>query len=237
MSAEQPHEQLAKFFGNLAVEMQAQARSADTLRSIVAAAARIVPGARWAGISLIQGRRVVSEVPTGPVVAELDQLQVDLNEGPCLSALREHHTVHIEDMSTESRWPAFAREARKRGIHSLLSFQLFIRSENLGALNLYGDQPGAFSEESTLVGGILAQHAAVAMVGAANETQFQDALATRDIIGQAKGILMQRQKVTGIRAFSTLTSASQETNMKLVEVARWLVDEHEAGLGHDAEPG
>jgi GAF domain-containing protein len=207
--------------------------TSDTLQSIVQAAARIVPGARWAGISVIQGRIVISQVPTSALVAELDQLQTDLNEGPCLSALREHHTVHIEDMSAETRWPAFAREAQQRGVLSSLSFQLFVRSENLGSLNHYGDAPGVFTEESVLVGEILAQHAAVAMVGAANATQFRDALATRDIIGQAKGMLMQRQKLTGIQAFRLLTSASQETNMKLVDVARWLVAEHESELGGD----
>jgi ANTAR domain len=113
-----------------------------------------------------------------------------------------------------------------------LSFQLFVHSENLGALNLYGDQPGAFSEESVFVGGVLAQHAAVAMMGAANITHLRDALATRDIIGQAKGMLMQRQKLTGIQAFNLLVRASQESNIKLVDVARWLVAEHESRLGH-----
>jgi hypothetical protein len=78
--------------------------------------------------------------------------------------LREHHTVQIDDMRTDTRWPAFAREARQRGILSLLSFQLFVRSENLGALNLYGDEPGVFSDHSVIIGSVLAQHAAVASV-------------------------------------------------------------------------
>ena len=222
---------LSQLFGDLAVELQSR-ESPDTLQSIVEAAARIVPGACWAGISLIQGRKVVSRVPTSPLVAELDQLQTDLNEGPCLSALREHHTVRVDDMSAETRWPAFVREAIQRGVLSMLSFQLFVRSENLGALNLFGDQAGGFSEESVLVGGVLAQHAAVAMIGASHETQFRDALATRDIIGQAKGILMQRQKLTGLQAFHLLTQASQQTNLKLVDIARWLVAEHESELDH-----
>jgi GAF domain-containing protein len=228
--ADQPLESLAEVFGDLAVEMQAQKGGSDTLQSIVEAAPKVVPGARWAGISLVQGTKIVSEVPTSRSVAELDQLQSDLNQGPCLTALREYHTVHIDDMRTETRWPDFGREALQRGTRSMLSFQLFVRSENLGALNLYSDEPGAFSEDSFLIGEILAQHAAVAMIGAAAETQFENALATRDVIGQAKGMLMQRDNLTGLQAFSLLTRASQQTNIKLSDVARWLVNEHESKL-------
>jgi hypothetical protein len=127
-------------------------------------------------------------------------------------ALREHHTVHIYDMRTDTRWPAFAREAQQRGILSLLSFQLFVRSENVGALNLYGDEPGVFCVNSVIIGGLLAQHAAVAMIGAAAGTQFEHALATRDIIGQAKGMLMQREKrhwPPSVRLLSTRVPRNQ----------------------------
>jgi len=79
---------------------------------------------------------------------------------------------------------------------------------------------------------VLAQHAAVVMVGAAADTQFHHALDTRDTIGQAKGTLMERQKITGLQAFNLLARVSQETNMKLVDVARSLVGEHESELGH-----
>jgi hypothetical protein len=91
---------------------------------------------------MIRGKQVIAEVPTDPVVAELDKLQSELGDGPCLTALREHHTVLINDMSTDARWPQFAQRAAQLGVRSLLSFQLFVRSENLGALNLYGAEPG-----------------------------------------------------------------------------------------------
>ncbi|BBY63111.1 hypothetical protein MHEL_13540 [Mycolicibacterium helvum] len=210
--------------------MQAQTGTGETLHIIVEAAADIVPGARWVGISMIEGRKVVAKAPTDPIAAKLDELQNELGDGPCLTALREHHTVHIEDMSTETRWPEFSRQAIALGAHSLLSFQLFVESENLGAMNLYGAQAGCFSEESFEVGAVVAQHAAVAMFGAAAANQFQSALASRDVIGQAKGILMQRNNVNGGQAFAMLTRASADTNIKLVDVARWLVAEHESGL-------
>jgi putative methionine-R-sulfoxide reductase with GAF domain len=229
MTAE-PTSKLVEVLGALAIQLQAQPDAAATLRGIVDAAVDVVPGARWAGISLINGRRVQSEVPTDPIVAELDQLQTDLGEGPCITALREHHTVQIEDMSTEARWPRFVDRASSLGVRSMLSFQLFVRDENLGALNLHGDAAGAFTDESLLVGGVLAQHAAVAMVGVAEVSQLHAALVSRDIIGQAKGILMHRENLTGLQAFEALTRASQSTQVKLVDVARWVVDFHEEQL-------
>ena len=221
---------LARTLGDLAVEMQAQQNSADTLRIIVDAAAQIVPGTRWAGISLIEGRQVVAKVPTDPIVAKLDDLQTELGDGPGITSLRDHHTVRVDDMEVDDRWPEFASHAAALGVKSMLSFQLFVRHDNLGALNLYGVEPAAFGEDSIDTGLILAQHAAVAMAGAAAEGQFLTGLASRDVIGQAKGLLMQRDQLTGVQAFAVLTRASQETNIKLADVAAWLVSEHEDGL-------
>jgi hypothetical protein len=156
MNAE-PSSKLVEVLGALAIELQARTDPAATLRGIVDASVDIVPGARWAGISSIQGRRVQSGESTDPIAAELDQLQTDLGEGPCISTLREHHTVQIDDMSTETRWPRFVRRASALGVRSMLSFQLFVRSQNLGALNLHGDAPGVFTDESLFVGSVLAQ--------------------------------------------------------------------------------
>lgn len=221
---------LAETLGHLAVEMQAQVDNTDTLNTIVHAAAEIVPGARWAGISLIEDKRIVARVPTDPIVAKLDDLQSNLGDGPCITALRDHHTVLIDDMGSDTRWPEFAEQAMALGVRSLLSFQLFVRHNNLGALNLYGTEPHGFTDDSVDIGLIVAQHAAVAMAGSAAESQFQTGLASRDVIGQAKGLLMARDSLTGVQAFALLTRASQETNMKLADVARWLVDEHEKNL-------
>lgn len=219
---------LAHRLGALAIEMQHEVDAESTLSSIVAGAVTIVPGARWAGISLIDGKRVVPRVPSDPIVEKLDTLQSELNEGPCLDALREHRTVHILDMLTERRWPRYSQAALEHGVRSLLSFQLFVVRDNIGALNLYATEPGAFSEESMNVGRIVAQHASVAMAAVASERHFDLALASRDVIGQAKGILMERYNVTGLQAFGLLTRLSQEQNTKLAELARRLVELNEA---------
>lgn len=225
--------QLAEVLGNLAIEMQSLHETAAVLRTIVAGAIDVVPGTSCAGISRVSGRNVTSEMPSDPIAAELDQLQTELNEGPALSVLRERHTIFIKNMSEETRWPNFVVAAARLGVHCMLSFRLFVTGESLGALNLYGEAPEALNQDSLAVGEILAQHAAVSMAGTAAEEQLQLAVASRDIIGQAKGILMHRDNLTGIQAFNVLIQASQETNIKLVDVARWLVNEHESKLHGD----
>ena len=135
-------------------------------------------------------------------------------------------------MALDTRWPEFSLLASELGVRSLLSFQLFVVGENLGALNIYAGEAGVFSDESIEVGTLVAQHAAVALSGSISESQFQSALATQDVIGQAKGILMlmQRENLTGLQAFELLAKASKETHITLVDVARWLVSEHENGV-------
>lgn len=215
---------LAQALGDLAVTMQAQVDTEATLQAMVKGAVDIVPGARWAGISLIENRTVESRVPTDPVVAELDKLQEQLDEGPCLSALREHHTVEITDTATDDRWPRFNAAAAELGARSLLCFQLYVVQQNLGALNLYGGQPDVFSEDSRHIGSIVAQHASVALIGAESENQFESALSSRDVIGQAKGIIMERFTLDPGAAFGLLVKLSQDTNVKLADVARSVVD-------------
>lgn len=214
---------LASAMGQLAIEMQNQTDTETTLRSIVVGAVAMVPGTSWAGISLVDGNAVEPRVPSDPLVAKLDALQSEVNEGPCLSTLRERRTVLISDMATETRWPKFCEAAIEYGARSLLSFQLFVTSRNLGALNLYSDEAAAFSEEAIFTGELLAQHASVALFGAAAEAQFDDALSTRDVIGQAKGIIMERFNLEAFAAFDLLRKLSQESNQKLVDIARQVI--------------
>ncbi|WP_199256192.1 GAF and ANTAR domain-containing protein [Mycolicibacterium mengxianglii] len=230
MDGEHPRNVLARRLGDIAVEFQSKRDAESTLQAIVEGAVAVVPGARWAGISLIHGRSVEARVPSDPLVAELDTLQSQFDDGPCLDALRDHHTVLIDDMAAESRWPRFTQAAVARGVGSLLSFQLFVQEENLGALNLYAGVAGAFSDDSVVVGELLAQHASVALAGSAATAQLSSAVASRDIIGQAKGILMYRENLSGTDAFTLMVETSKATNIKVVDIARWLVEEHEAGL-------
>lgn len=226
---------MAAALGDLAVTLQGQPDIQSTLKVVIEAIVDLIPEASWAGISVVERGSISPVMPADAVAEELDRLQNDLGEGPLFDALEELPTLHLPDFRTETRWPAFIETATRRGVHCMLSFRLFVNSGSLGVLNIYGPRPGVFSADSLTTGEILAQHVAVALAGAEAEEQFQQAIASRDIIGQAKGILMHRDKLTALQAFATLTKASQETNMKLVDVARWFVGEHEGSLEQPVE--
>lgn len=215
--------EIAKALGDLAFELQGQPDPDATLKTIVSSASVIVPGVSWAGISLVRGKTVTPSAFTDDVAHALDTLQSDLGEGPATDTLTLQRTVVIPDLSAEDRWPRFARAATERGVYCMASFRLFVDRGDLGVLTLYGPRPRAFDEDGIFYGELLAQHAAVAMAGAQAEEQMQRAIASRDVIGQAKGIIMERFHVNAVRAFELLTRLSQENNVKLLDVARRII--------------
>lgn len=222
--------ELAAVLGNLAVDMHAQADPEATLRTIVMSAVDMLPGISWAGVALVRGTEVIAQTPTDEVSRMLNELQNTLGEGPTITALRDEPTLAVSDLREETRWPRFVGAAIERGVLCLMSFRLFVRDEVLGALTIYGPVPGMFTAESVMTGEILAQHAAVALAGATAQDQLQRAVASRDLIGQAKGIMMHRDRVSAVAAFTALVKASQDTNIKLIDIARFVVTEFEKQL-------
>ncbi len=222
--AQVPSDVLADSLVRLARELEHETGSEATLAHVVRGAVALIPGVDEASVSVVAQRRTVDSLaPTGELAARVDALQGEVGQGPCLDAVWEQQTVRVPDLAHERRWPLFARRAAEAGAGSMLSFQLFVRADNLGALNLYSRRPQAFDDESEHVGLLFAAHAAVAFAGARKEEQLVRALGNRDVIGQAKGILMERYKITGDRAFALLVRVSQDTNRKLREVADELV--------------
>ncbi|ORI13882.1 hypothetical protein BJD99_12290 [Rhodococcus sp. 1163] len=192
----------------------------DTLASITRMAVEMVPGTDHAGITLVTGRRTVeSRAATGELPRRLDSLQEHCGQGPCLDAVWEQRTVYVEDMRSEHRWPQFAPAAAGMGVHSMLAFQLFTRRDNLGALNLYSERADGFDSASEELGLVLATHAAVALIAAQHEDQMQSALASRDLIGQAKGMIMERYGIDAVQAFDLLSRLSQDWNIGVAELA------------------
>ncbi|MDF3313432.1 GAF and ANTAR domain-containing protein [Rhodococcus sp. T2V] len=193
-----------------------------TLEVITKAARDVVPGAEDAGITLVtrgRGRGFQSRAATSELPTLIDDLQHRLGDGPCVQAIWNHETVLVTDMTTEGRWPLFAPEAARIGARSMLAFQLYTTENTMGALNLHSSQAGAFDDDAVSIGGTLATHAAIALIASQREEQFRDALASRDIIGQAKGILMHRFSIDADEAFAILARRSQHTNIPLNEVA------------------
>jgi GAF domain-containing protein len=114
------------------------------------------------------------------------------------------------------------------GVLSGLSFKLYTADRSAGALNLFGFEPATWDTEDETVGGVLAAHAASAILANQQERQLKTALHTRDRIGQAKGMIMQRFGVDDVRAFDMLRTLSQEQNIKLTEIAQRVIDTRDA---------
>lgn len=215
---------LARRLGELARSLQQETEPDEILAKMVRSAVELIPGVDEGSISVVHDRQKIgSRAPTSDLAAHIDALQNDTGQGPCLDAMYEHQTIHVADMASEPRWPEFAHRAAAAGVGSMLCFQLWVEGDNLGALNLYADQAHAFTSESVHTGLLVAAHAAVAFAEALEVDQLNEALSTRDIIGQAKGVLIERYKITGEQAFMILDRASSEANIKLSSVAEHLV--------------
>jgi GAF domain-containing protein len=188
-------------------------------------AAAEVPGAQYAGVTVTRNAKHI-DTPAAthkwPIV--LDEIQQRHREGPCLTAAWEERTIHVADLQTDDRFPLYGRDALEQTpIRSIMSFQLFIAGETMGALNVYSETPHAFGRQSREIGLIFAAHSSVAWNAARREEQFKRALASRDTIGQAKGMIMERYRVNAIQAFEVLRKLSQDSNVPLIQVATELI--------------
>lgn len=217
---------LGQVMSRVARRLQQEHDSVEaTLQAITTAAVAVVPHAEECSISYVIGRaKVEPRASTSDLPRDLDALQQRLSQGPCMDAVWEEHVVRVNDMAAEDRWPDFAREASARGVGSMMCLQLFVEGDQLGAMNLYSRTADAFDDDSEDIGLMVASHAAIALSGARSENNLRAAMSNRDVIGQAKGILMERYKLTADQAFGVLARASQEVNRKLVDVAEELTD-------------
>lgn len=174
------------------------------------------------GVSLmLVGRGGVIDTPasSSTVAYESDMAQYATGQGPCLEAIADHATVVMSDLETDERWPDYRARVLKLGVRSMISFRLFVTEDSMGALDMYSRRPDAFDRRSQLVGEVFAAQASVALKAALVEAGLQSALRSRDIIGQAKGIVMARHRVTGDMAIEILRRLSQEHNRKLSDLA------------------
>lgn len=210
------------------------------LHELVGRGARHVAGCQYAGITVADRTKAVSNVvATHRYPMVLDAIQNRCGEGPCLEAVWQHHLMHVDDLNIDQRWPRYQRDAlAQTPIRSILAFELFADHGSMAALNFYAEHPHAFSDESLEIGGIFATHVALAWSMMRRQDQFRSALASRDLIGQAKGVVMERFNLDAVEAFELLSRLSQRSNTKLIEVARSLIDsEHPLKGLHRAERG
>lgn len=206
---------------------QAAVRPTDvgaTLRGVTAACAELITGADCADILTITGPdQYESLAPTSDLPPTLDDAQRQFGEGPCISAAVGETVVRCDDLREDERWPRFAKAAVAAGVHSVLSFQLLTHDDRVSALNVFGLEPNCFGHDDETVGAMFATHAALALIADDKQGQFESALASRDLIGQAKGRIMERFDVDAVRAFELLKTLSQTSNTRLAEVAAQIV--------------
>lgn len=229
--------ELAASFAGIARALYAAPTVKTTLDRIVALSVDTIDGCAGAGISFLKDDHIDTPVWTDPKVLEVDRMQYSTGQGPCLDAIAHRDSFYAEDLSTDPRWPVFGPKAAEAGMRSLLSFCLY-GTATLGALNLYSEAPRAFGATDRTTALIFATHAGLALAAAEeleDATQalgvevkrledLHGALASRQVIGRAEGILMQRELITADQAFDLLRRASQDLNTKLREVAQYVVD-------------
>jgi GAF domain-containing protein len=201
-----------------------------TLSSLLELAVATIEGCDFAALYLVDGESLTTPVHTDPAVKVIDDLHNQTGEGPCLDAVAHRLIFYADDLEKDLRWLHFAPLAVQAGVRSLLALPLSTDSQR-GALSLYSRYPAAFSVGGRARASILVTLASLALSAAHSHedeerrtANFQAALRSREIIGAAIGILMERERISSDAAFTILDRASQHLNIKLREVARDLID-------------
>lgn len=220
------HSKLATALNEAARQLNAHRSVEETLDSIVQAVLDFVPGFDHAGISVVhRNGEVETKAATDQLVWELDALQYELGEGPCVESLRGEDVIAVEHFPHEQRWPGYVSRGARQGLRSQLGFQLYVDDETLGGLNLYSTSSETIAPDAVELAGLFATQAALALGHARDKDQLNDAIATRQLVGQAIGIVMERYGIDTERAFQFLVRASSTSNIKLRVIAEELVEQ------------
>ena len=200
------------------------------LRELAVLAARLVGSGLSCGMTMQSSGQPETVACSDPVAAQVDQVQYQLDNGPCLHAMRAGHLVRIEDTWDKALWPEFERRAASHGIRSCLALPLYANGRSVGALNLYAREAAAFGTAQAQRAEDFAENASGALTlamrlasRAALIAQLRSTLASRTVIDQALGVIMAREQCTQSRAFAILRSASQNSNVKLRDIAAAIV--------------
>lgn len=224
-------EALLALAGILVAEQSLEA----TLAQVVELACETIEGGDIAGITLLDKEGPVTAAASNEEARRVDALQYAVGSGPCLDAYRHQTTYRIPFTPDDVHWPEFSSAAAQAGVMSTLSLPLVVHGDGIGALNLYCRHEAGFSSADEVVGRAFASYASVALANARTfwraqtlADQLEEALTTRAVIDQAKGILIAQQGCTADEAFELLARVSQRTHKKLHDVAAELVEQARA---------
>lgn len=195
------------------------------LDELARAAADCLPGAAHAGITVARKDTLDTAAATGPHPKLLDALQAEHRQGPGFDAVHQQRSVRVDDLGRDTRWPEFSSAATTQTpIRSLLSVPMVARRQILGVLTLCAEQPAAFDFEAVDIALIFASHAALAWNRVRRESLFRASLVSRELVGQAKGMLMERYRIGPEEAFSLLQRLSNESHTPVAELAGRLAE-------------
>ena len=200
------------------------------LQELATLAARLVTDGVCCGMTMRATGRPATVACSDPLASEIDEVQYQLDDGPCLHAMRSGDRVSIEDTAGRARWPRFEAAAQARGIRSCLALPLIGDGKPVGALNLYARGVAAFGPGQVRRAENLAENASGAlslMLRLASYSELTDqlrsSLTSRAVIYQAIGVIMGQERCTQAKAFEILRAASQRGNVKLHDVASAIV--------------
>lgn len=227
---------LVRVHDDLAGRLRVFDSAADAASAITSTAVSVIDGADYAGLTRVGTNGGLTTLgATDPLVDRVDRVQYELRSGPCVDVALADRPFSSGDLGDASPWPEFGRRSAEMGVHSMLSYRLFLEpagdadgEQVIGGLNLYATRRNAFDLEQALpVLPVLASYAALALWGGTMREHADSVAraldASRDI-GAAMGILIERFKITRDDAFGLLAAASQASNRKLRDVATELVD-------------
>jgi GAF domain-containing protein len=202
----------------------------DVLTDITHVALPQIPGAEAASITLVRGTRAATAAYVGQMALDADELQYERGHGPCLEAGEGGQVLIVDNMRTEQRWPDYTAAAVEHGIGSSLSVPLPFQSATVGALNTYATEPHALARVALPVAEDVASWIALAVGNAEAAARTAEDLAglrtamkSRAVIEQAKGVLIERYRLTEDQAFAVLIRLSQDNNVKVRDIADHLV--------------
>jgi GAF domain-containing protein len=201
------------------------------LHELAVLSTRVVGDGLCCGMTLrAHGSQPVTAACTDPLASQADDLQYRMGDGPCLHAMRTGARVRIDDITRNPRWPRFSRQAASLGIRSILSLPLIADGVPVGALNWYARRPSAFGPAETRRAEEFARHASGALALARRmascadlNDQLRSSITSRAVIDQALGVIMATERCAQDEAFALLRTVSQNTNIKLREVAATIV--------------
>jgi GAF domain-containing protein len=218
--------QSAEDFSRLALEMHEANNMEETVEAVVEFALQAL-GCDFAGVALrTAGGGFEVPAVTDPTVAEMYLFQVRGGDGPLVQCMEARTTVVVPDVVQDARWPDWGKKVLELGVRSVLDVPLWTGSSAgaVGVLGLYSRVPDVFGANEDAIASVLARHAAVAVSDARREENLRVAIDARKLIGQAMGILMERYNLTSDQSFQVLRRYSQDTNTKLHDVARKLLE-------------